>query len=421
MVSVFPIQIGVAQSTIKVDPDDSDQRFISQTSGLPLKSMLCLPSPQEGTDSYTLIIYNSLLANGDFGRRDFSSVPYQNAYRRKPNDPSVNLELGNALFAEYMRVRDEKDTEQKLRFYRDIVEAYQNALRLSSDDISKASASLGLGRIMTLSGEYDRAIKYYQSALQITKNIRPSSRKDIRKLESDVYVGLGVALGGLCNHSAALSAYLKAVDLKPDYPDIDFINLEAVLEKRNRLTDMIEIYQRAMKRGSNEDFSLAHLFIKLKRFNDAEVIYRKAITSGIANDMYSYYLGLGDSLKGQGKNTEATSAYQNAAEIYQPDGNFAWIPQSFRKRGLLDLAIVVQRKELSNVPSSYVPSSIAGHIYMGELLEEKGDSCGAITEYEKALEMKTGDQYPLGWLEEYQKSAKKGIEKMKNSCPLKRP
>jgi tetratricopeptide (TPR) repeat protein len=414
MVGILPMNIGVAQPSVNNDRGRLEQRTVSQTRKLSLQSSSCLPAPEAGTKVYEYMIYNDM----SLRRADLSSVPYQEAYQRKPNDPAVSLALGDAFLVEYLGSINEIGTERRSRFYKDIIDVYQNTLRLTRDDILSASASLGLGRMFTLKGEYDRAIEYYQSALQTTKKLRPFSSKDTRDLESDVHVGLGVALGGLCEHDKALEAYLTAVDLKPDSPDIDFINLSGLLKERNRLSDMIAIYQRAMERGSDEDFSLADLFIKLKRFNDAEVIYRKLITSDVKGMTHYYYLGLGDALKGQGNKGEAMSAYQNAADKYVPDGNFAWTPKDFQRRGLLDLAIVVQRKELSNVASSDLPMSIVGHVYMGELLEQKGDVCGAIMEYEKALETKIDSQNE-GELKRNQKSAKSAIVRLRLSCSKK--
>jgi tetratricopeptide (TPR) repeat protein len=327
------MQIGVAQSTVQIERYRLDQRFHLPMWGSSAQSASCVPSPEAGTEVYKFIIFNDLLANPKFGRIDFSSVPYQAAYQRNPRDSVISLELGDAFLAEYLHYRDTINADLEARFYRDATEAYQNTLTLAENDILKASANLGLGRVLTLEERYGEAIEYYQTAIQIAENSRPLSAEENRAVSADAYVGMGVALGGICEHDKALDAYLEAVELNPDSPDIDFINLSELLKARNRLSDMVAIYQRAIQRNPNffgTYASLGNLLEELGNVTEAISNYRRAIELEPSNP-YSYY-SLGNALAEQGNLAEAITNLRRAAQLAPDDAEIQNALQEMKRR-----------------------------------------------------------------------------------------
>ncbi|MEX0271221.1 tetratricopeptide repeat protein [Leptolyngbyaceae cyanobacterium UHCC 1019] len=314
------MQIGVAQPTDPIERYRLDQRLYLPMWGLSAQSSSCVPSPKTGTEIYKFIIFNKLLGNSGFGRIDFSSIPYQDAYQRNPRDPVINLELGDAFLAEYFHHRNKISADLEARFYRDATKAYQNTLNLAKDDILKAFANLGLGRVSTLQERYREAIEYYQAAIQIAENARPLSDRKNTAVSADAYVGMGVALGGLCKHNVALDAYLKAVEMNLGHPEIDFLNLSGVLKARNRLSDMVTIYQRAIQR--NPKFfgnyaSLGDLLAEQGNLTEAISNYRRAIQLN-PNSPYSYY-SLSNALVNQGNLDEAITNLRRAAQLAPDD------------------------------------------------------------------------------------------------------
>lgn len=326
--SFLSIPIGVAQPTVPIEQYRVDRRFHLPMWNSSPQSLPCVPSSEAGTDIYKFIIFNDLLENPEFGQIDFSSVPYQDAYQRNPRDPVVNLELGDAFLAEYLHYRDTINAELEARLYRAAAEAYQNTLNLAEDDILKASANLGLGRILTLEERYREAIEYYQAAIQVADNSREN-----RAVSADAYVGMGVALGGVCEHNEALDAYLEAVELNPDSPDIDFINLSELLKARNRLSDMVAIYQRAIQRNPNffgTYSSLGNLLEELGNATEAISNYRRAIEIEPSNP-YSYYR-LGNALAKQGNLAEAITNLRRAAQLAPDDTDIQNALQEMERR-----------------------------------------------------------------------------------------
>ncbi len=332
MLSFLRTQIAFAEPTAQVR-DGLDQRFRLPIADLPLQALSCKPLSKAGTEIYKFIISNGLLNNPEFREIGFSSTPYWEAYQHSPNDLEVSLKLGDAYLAEYIHSRGSIDADLETRFYRDAIAAYQNALALPGDSILKAFANLGLGRILTLGERYEEAIEYYQAALQIAEKAQPLSARENRAVSADAYVGMGVALGGVCKHDEALEAYLKAVELNPDHPDIDFINLSALLEERNRLGDMVAVYKRAIQRDPNffgTYASLGSLLEELGNVTEAISNYRRAIALE-PNSSYLYY-DLGNALAGQGNLTEALTNLRRAAQLAPDDAEIQTALQAVERR-----------------------------------------------------------------------------------------
>ncbi len=329
MSSFLPAQIAIAEPTAQVR-DGLDQRFHLPIADLPLQAVPCTPLPKAGTEIYKFIISNDL---PEFGEGGFSSTPYWEAYQRSPNDPEASLKLGDAYLAEYLRSRGSIDADLEMRSYRDAIAAYQNALALPGDSILRASANLGLGRILTLEERYAKAVEYYQAALQIAEKTQPLGAVENRAVSADAYVGMGVALGGICQHDEALEAYLNAVELNPDRPDIDFINLSAILEERNRLGDMVAVYERAIQRDPNffgTYASLGNLLEELGNVTEAISNYRRAIE--LEPNSYYLYYDLGNALAAQGNLAEALTNLRQAAQLAPDNADIQTALQAVEQR-----------------------------------------------------------------------------------------
>jgi Flp pilus assembly protein TadD len=104
-----------------------------------------------------------------------------------------------------------------------------------TEDEKMIEGLIGRGEIFLYSGEYDKALSFFESAINIKQDF------------NEAWYKKGVALFGLDRYNEALEAFNKALDLKPDdlyawnYKGFALVNLgrpEEALEAFNKALDL---------------------------------------------------------------------------------------------------------------------------------------------------------------------------------------
>ena len=119
----------------------------------------------------------------------------------------------------------------------------------------------------------------------------------------------------------AITAYLKAIELKPDWhPDIYREAAEFLAQQPSHLQQAATLYRKAaaLKPDWNSHFysQFAKLLNKLRCFDEESTIYQHALR--LDPKAWSLHAALGDSYCGQGRFTQAIDSYQTAIQL-KPD------------------------------------------------------------------------------------------------------
>jgi CHAT domain-containing protein/Flp pilus assembly protein TadD len=198
------------------------------------------------------------------------------------------------------------------------------------------------------------------------------------KSQDNTYVGAAyVALGGQLQGQEQIDAYQAAIKLNNL---AGYLNYGSLLEQQNRLNEIVPLYQQAIQQNPKASNIiglhnlLGQVLVKLKRWDEAEVTYRKVVALA-PEDVYVYF-NLGDVLKNQGRPDEALLLYKKAAEIVRPDSlakpgdafSYAQVGEFLEKRGLFELAIATYKKTFELDPKEHYRA----YSWIGKALQKQG-------------------------------------------------
>ncbi len=264
----------------------------------------------------------------------------------------------------YLRLADVTDIDSRIAIYRQAIALaepsaevyYMLGITLLQDPFDNRVFSVA---------EKQAAIDAFRKATQI-------------KSPDNTYVGAAyVALGGQLQGQEQINAYQAAIKL--NYL-AGYLNYGSLLEQQNRLSEIVPLYQQAIQQNPTAPNIiglhnlLGQVLVKLKRWHEAEVAYRKVLELAPA-DVYVYF-NLGDVLKNQGKADEALLLYKKAAEIVRPDSlaqpgdafSYAQVGEELEKRGLVELAIATYKKTFELDPKEHYRA----HSWIGKALQKQG-------------------------------------------------
>ena len=144
----------------------------------------------------------------------------------------------------------------------------------------------------------------------------------MRPTLAEAHYCLANTLSTLGKQDDAISSYLRAVELRPDYVEV-LNNLGVVLRGQGRLRDAEVCYRRVLE--LRPDSSEAHnnlglVFKYLGELDEATLHYRRAIE--LKPDTAEAHCNLATALRDQGKVEEAVASYRRALEL-KPDYAFA--------------------------------------------------------------------------------------------------
>ena len=201
---------------------------------------------------------------------------------------------------------------------------------------------------------------------------------------SSLYNISGAVYKGLGQLDASVSAYKKAISIKPDYAEA-YYNMGVTLQEQGKLEEAIEACQKALVIKPDNAEAYNNMGIALHEQGKlAETIeaYNKALA--IKPDYAEAYYNMGIALQEQGKLEETIEAYNMALAI-KPDYAEAYnnMGSTIKGQGKLEGAIEAYNKALA-----IKPDYAEAYNNMGVTLEEQGKLEEAIEAYNKALAIK---------------------------------
>ncbi len=117
--------------------------------------------------------------------------------------------------------------------HKEAIEAYRFADAANPDDAdAEAYFNMGLS-LLKLSGGFAAAIDAYKKAIEIKPDY------------ANAYYNMGVALGGLGRHMEAIAAYKSAIAIDPDYADA-YSNMGNALDELGRYMEAIDAFKSAV-------------------------------------------------------------------------------------------------------------------------------------------------------------------------------
>jgi len=216
-------------------------------------------------------------------------------------------------------------------YYTDVSKAIALLKQAIQMDPGYSSAYNGLGLAYKSSGDYDRAIEYYQKALKIDLKQRGPDHPDV----AIRYNNLGVAFDRKYEHDRAIEYYQKAlkINLKrlgPDHPKVAVMynNIGLSYKHKGNYDKALEYYQKALKidlkhRGPD------HPNVAI-RYNNMGGAYKQKGNYDKALEYYQKALKI-DLKKLGPDHPNVAIRYNNMGTVYKRKGNYDRALEYYRK------------------------------------------------------------------------------------------
>ena len=172
-----------------------------------------------------------------------------------------------------------------------------------------ANLYLTLGVLHWRRGDYEKATKFLQTALQAAITMED------KWFEAECLNAIALVYSDLGRVDDAIEAYQQAILLAPDqiFPWNNLGNLYIKLERNE---DALSAFHKAIEHNPADAVSwngLGNAYFKIGRVEEASATYQKAIE--LAPDFVQPWYGLGNAYGRLGRMDEASEAYQKAAQL----------------------------------------------------------------------------------------------------------
>ncbi|CAF1431343.1 unnamed protein product [Adineta steineri] len=259
-------------------------------------------------------------------------------------------------------------------------ELYNVLLEQISDEGEKATYYNQLGLVHLYQGDYEKAIWYYEEALEIQEKTLPSNHLDLALSYNNI--------GGVYNkkgeYSKALLYYEKALAIRQKTLPSDHINFAQSYNNIGCVYDYMGEYEKA-----------------LSYYEKALEIRRKTLPSNHP-DLAASYNNIGSVYDNMGEYSKALSYYKQGLEISQKTlpSNHPSLAVSLNNVG----SVYVQMEEYGKAPSFFEkaleirqktlpsnhPSLATSYNNIGLVYDNMEEYSKALSSHEKALEIRQG-------------------------------
>ncbi|CAF1435087.1 unnamed protein product [Adineta steineri] len=298
-------------------------------------------------------------------------------------------------------------------------ELYNVLLEQTSDEGEKAIYYNQLGLVRSNQGDYEKAIWYYEKALEIQQKTLPSNHHELATL----YNNIGSVYASMGEYTKALSFFERALEinqktLPSNHPKLagPYNNIGLVYDRMGECSKALSFFEKALKirqktlPSNHPDLAGSYNNIGGVYANMGE--YSKALSShkkGLEIDQKTLpsshpdlalsYNNIGNVYEKMGEHSRALSFYEKALEINQKTlpSNHPGFALSYNNNGSVYEKIGEYSKALSfyekglemnrkTLPSNH-PDFAHSHIYIGSVYEKIGEYSKALSFFEKGLEI----------------------------------
>ncbi|CAF0746299.1 unnamed protein product [Adineta steineri] len=229
--------------------------------------------------------------------------------------------------------RDQGDYEKAIWYYEQAIEIQQKTLPSNDPDLATSYNDIGL--VYNNMGQYSKALSYYEKALEIYQKTLPSNHLDL----ATSYNNIGSVYDHMGENSKALSYYEKALEIKEkslpsNHPSLATLynNIGSVYDNMGQYSKALSFYEKTLE------------------------IFRKALPSNHPS-LATSYNNIGGVYKKMGEYSKALSYHEKDLEISE-----------------------------KNLRSNH-PSLATSYWCMGSLYENMKDYSKALSYYERALDI----------------------------------
>ncbi|CAF4120659.1 unnamed protein product [Adineta steineri] len=257
-------------------------------------------------------------------------------------------------------------------------ELYNVLLEQTSDEGEKAHYYSQLEHVKRDQGDYEKAIWYYEQAIEIQQKTLPSNDPDLATSYNDI----GLVYNNMGQYSKALSYYEKALEiyqktLPSNHLDLatSYNNIGSVYDHMGENSKALSYYEKK------------HLKLK-----------KKSLPSNHPS-LATLYNNIGSVYDNMGQYSKALSFYEKTLEIFRKalPSNHPSLATSYnniggvyKKMGEYSKALSYHEKDLEisekNLRSNH-PSLATSYWCMGSLYENMKDYSKALSYYERALDI----------------------------------
>ncbi|CAF1462350.1 unnamed protein product [Adineta steineri] len=266
----------------------------------------------------------------------------------------------------------------KIGQFNEAEELYNVLLEQTSDESVKQHYYNQLGCVKNHQGDYQKAIWYYEKALEIEQKTLPSNHPHL----ATSYNNIGSVYKNMGEYSKALSFYEQALEIQEktlpsNHPDLanSYNNIACVFDDMGEYSKALSYYEKALEiwqktlPSNHPDLANSYNNIGNVYHNMGE--YSKAL---------SYYeKGLKIRQKTLPSNhPELATSYNNIGSVYHNMGEY---PKALSSHGK---ALEIRQKTL---PPNH-PSLATSYNNIGSVYKNMGEYSKALSFYEQALEIR---------------------------------
>ena len=263
---------------------------------------------------------------------------------------------------------------KKLGSYDKAIEYYQKAIEVEPGEAATPLANLA--SVQNHYGNHAKAIEYCQRAISIdSKNLT-------------AWNNMGFAYDALGNKEKAIECYRKAVALNPNYPQI-WHNLGFAYSDLEKYQKALECYQKAVELDPNYADSwnnMGLVYSNLGNYAKAIECCRKAIK--LDPSPAEPWNNLGIACYQSGRYSEAVEAFKKAVEL-DPNDMLYWrhLAQAYGELENYEKAVECYRRYLERNPKESTTWNNLGMAYY-----DMGKYAEALEAFNKALEANPGNE-----------------------------
>ncbi|CAF1456000.1 unnamed protein product [Adineta steineri] len=257
-------------------------------------------------------------------------------------------------------------------------ELYNVLLEQTSDENEKAFYYNQLGYVKDDQGDYEKAIWYYEKALEICQKTLPSNHPSL----ATSYNNIGLVYKNMGEYSKALSYYEKALEIQhktfpSNHPSLatSYNNIGSVYDNMGEYSKALSYYEKALEIWQKtlplNHPSLATSYNNIGYVYDSMGEYSKALSSHEkALEIYQKTLPPNHPL--------LATSYNNIGLVYEKMGEYSKALSYYEK------ALEIREKSL---PSNH-PSLATSYNNIGNVYDNMGEYSKALSYHEKALEIR---------------------------------